>query len=274
MAVGMLIFCFLMCMAAVSSMEEGFFGHHQERYHEPRNIYIDLGANDGSTIVSFMTKLVQTDTGKDGSSALQGGWLGLLNGTSGRSIAPSTWDVIAVEANEQHTDKVRKRGFDLLNANQINSMVFYNGTAIACKDGFIDFIWDSKWGGFAGATTMTESKSAVGKKVHVPSVDIVTLFRKERVHVGDFVVLKIDVEGAEYDIVRRILLTGTWRLIDKLAVEWHHAAEFVFGAPDPKDRDYKQRMDTHSKYKAQYETLVWMIEGLGEHGPQLFTWGR
>ena len=67
---------------------------------------------------------------------------------------------------------------------------------------------------------MKESAAANGHVVTVPCVDIVTLFRREHITVDDFVVLKIDVEGAEYDIMRRIIVTGLYRLVDKLAVEW------------------------------------------------------
>eukprot|EP01012_Entosiphon_sulcatum_P024464 TRINITY_DN29624_c0_g1_i2.p1 TRINITY_DN29624_c0_g1~~TRINITY_DN29624_c0_g1_i2.p1 ORF type:complete len:300 (-),score=50.90 TRINITY_DN29624_c0_g1_i2:31-930(-) len=45
------------------------------------------------------------------------------------------------------------------------------------------------------------------------------LFR--RFVLEDFVVLKLDVEGAEYAIVRSLMDTGAWRLVDEVFVEWH-----------------------------------------------------
>jgi hypothetical protein len=37
----------------------------------------------------------------------------------------------------------------------------------------------------------------------------------------DFVFLKIDIEGFEFEIVRRLLVTGILEhLVDKIAVEW------------------------------------------------------
>lgn len=61
----------------------------------------------------------------------------------------------------------------------------------------------------------------MGKKVPIQLLDISTLFSKLRIRRDDFVFLKMDVEGLEYDLVRRLLVTGILsNLIDKIAVEW------------------------------------------------------
>ena len=61
----------------------------------------------------------------------------------------------------------------------------------------------------------------MGKKVPIRLLDIVTLLRAARVRSEDFVFVKMDIEGLEYDIVRRLLVTGVLnQLIDKIAVEW------------------------------------------------------
>ncbi|RYH05723.1 hypothetical protein EON65_43940 [archaeon] len=56
----------------------------------------------------------------------------------------------------------------------------------------------------------------------------------------------------------------------------HHGAYFVFGNPgsDTKAQNYQKRLTTHQKYKKQYESLVWMIEGLDEKSMKMFNWGR
>ncbi len=62
--------------------------------------------------------------------------------------------------------------------------------------------------------------------------------------------------------------------MSKLAISRHHTAYFVFGKPDnPKDPKYEQRLANHEKYKARYEALQWMMEGL-EDGPLMYDWGR
>lgn len=214
--IGLLGVCLFACVMG----QEGHHGNHQRasghHHHTPRNIYIDLGTNDGASISSFINQLQSQGVATDGSSAVKGGWAALIN--TSRTL--DTWDVIAIEANEEQTPRVRRIQTKLLAEQKVRSMVFYNGTAIGCKDGTVEFIWDSPTIGQAGSTIMSESKSAVGKVVSVPMLDIVTLFRKEHIHVNDFVVVKMDIEGAEYDLVRRILLTNIWKFIDKLAVEW------------------------------------------------------
>jgi FkbM family methyltransferase len=38
---------------------------------------------------------------------------------------------------------------------------------------------------------------------------------------GDYVILKLDVEGAEYPLLRKMIRDGTIDLIDELLIEWH-----------------------------------------------------
>ncbi len=67
----------------------------------------------------------------------------------------------------------------------------------------------------------SDSLSAVGKKVPIRLLDIISLFRAAKVRTEDFVFVKMDIEGLEYDIVRRLLVTGLLSyLVDKIAVEW------------------------------------------------------
>ena len=194
--------------------------HHPIKHHVSRNIYIDLGANNGDSITAFVNKAFSGSLEIDGSSAVQGGWKTLLSRPDGTAIDPKSWNIIAFEANIGFTNKLQAIERNLTDGKYVSSIKIYNGTAISTSDGTIDFVWDSKYGAFSGATTMKESFSAVGRTITVPKVDIVTLFRKEHITVDDFVVVKVDIEGAEYDLVRRIITSGIYRYIDKLAVEW------------------------------------------------------
>ncbi len=194
--------------------------HHTIKHHVSRNIYIDLGANNGDSITAFVDKVFTGSLANDGSSAVQGGWKTLLSRPDGTAIDPKSWNIIAFEANIGFTNKLQAIERNLTDGKYVSSIKIYNGTAISTSDGTIDFVWDSKYGAFSGATTMKESFSAVGRTITVPKVDIVTLFRKEHITVDDFVVVKVDIEGAEYDLVRRIITSGIYRYIDKLAVEW------------------------------------------------------
>ena len=65
----------------------------------------------------------------------------------------------------------------------------------------------------------------------------------------DYVVLKVDIEGAEFDVLRRIISHGMLHLIDILAVEWHDENGWVFGNDE-----------TLSKfYKKQHECINWIV---------------
>lgn len=76
---------------------------------------------------------------------------------------------------------------------------------------------------------MNESASAVGKRVNVTAVDIVTFFKNLQIRKIDEVVVKMDVEGAEYALCRRMIEYCLFPLIDRMAIEWHHHNDFVLG---------------------------------------------
>ena len=68
----------------------------------------------------------------------------------------------------------------------------------------------------------SDSLSAVGKKVPIRLLDISALFRGLRIRAEDFVFVKMDIEGLEYDIVRKMVVSGMLdHLVDKIAVEWY-----------------------------------------------------
>lgn len=185
-----------------------------------RKIFIDLGTNDGTSVKQFVSGATGSNTAADGSKSLVGGWESFLSGVS--EYNSTGWDIIALEANDQHLPSLTALKANLLDGNHthVDSVSLYCPTAITTKNGQVEFIWDSPDGGYAGSTLMAGSRSAVGKRVLVPALDIITLFKREKISMKDFVVVKMDVEGAEYSIVRRILLSGIWRYIDRIAVEW------------------------------------------------------
>lgn len=37
----------------------------------------------------------------------------------------------------------------------------------------------------------------------------------------DFVVVKIDIEGSEYDVIPHMVEMSAWKVIDYLLIEWH-----------------------------------------------------
>jgi len=69
--------------------------------------------------------------------------------------------------------------------------------------------------------TFSDSLSAFGVRVPIRLMDIITLLKEVRTRRQDFVFIKMDIEGLEYDVVRKLIVTGMLaNQIDKIAVEW------------------------------------------------------
>ena len=185
-----------------------------------RYIYIDIGTNDGTSIQSFV-RGIYGGLSTDGSQVIKGGWKHVLEGCNFQNNTV-LWHIVAVEANPRYTNQIQQLKTDLLQKKAIHSMSLYTGVAISTYNGHIDLILDGtgNFPGDAGASTMKESKSAVGRHVQVQALDILTLFKREQITRRDFVVVKVDIEGGEYAVVRKILLFNLWQYIDRLAVEW------------------------------------------------------
>ncbi|XP_066265371.1 uncharacterized protein [Branchiostoma lanceolatum] len=86
---------------------------------------------------------------------------------------------------------------------------------------------DMQWGGgslfaFADekADTKTGGKRQLSHHRTVPTVDL-SRWIQENTAVEDYVIFKLDVEGAEYDILKKMLEDGTFKWVDKYYGEYH-----------------------------------------------------
>ncbi|XP_070580600.1 uncharacterized protein [Ptychodera flava] len=85
---------------------------------------------------------------------------------------------------------------------------------------------DKHWGGGSLFVSKNESDRQDGGdrrlsyRKTVPSIDLSSWLRETFNH-RDYVILKLDVEGAEYSILRKMMLDGTIHLVDKLYGEYH-----------------------------------------------------
>ena len=235
--------------------------------------YIDAGANDGSSVLSFLGQQNKTlNTAFDGSRKAPGFEtlrLGLENTTSG--IRSGAWHVYAFEANPFHNERLTQQRQQLLASGAVKTYKLFNATALSCTDGNVEFFLDNFETGSAGSTLRADSKSAKGRKIKIISVDVVTLFRTEQFRSKDVVVLKMDIEGAEYDVMRRLIVSGLLaRYVDKVLVEWHHDAWQVFGHTG-NDTDTAGNA-LHYKYKKQYETIMALLADAGL-ADRVSNWG-
>jgi len=222
-----------------------------------RKIYIDLGTNEGSSVRYFMdpaTTKTQKDTAKFyDTEVIGGGKSGSLQGKGQDGL----WHVIIVEANVKFKPSLEEvRNDYFVKRKMAQSFHLYAPTAIATHDGEITFYLDSlDEGGFEGSTTMKDSFSAIGANVSVPALDIVSLFDKHHITTQDFVILKMDVEGLEYDLLRHMFMQGLHKRIDILAAEYHDDNEWVFGRDKTAD-ELKKKV----KYKQARHCLKWMMD--------------
>ncbi|XP_078656716.1 uncharacterized protein LOC144902934 [Branchiostoma floridae x Branchiostoma belcheri] len=86
---------------------------------------------------------------------------------------------------------------------------------------------DMQWGGgslFAFADEKKDTEKGGRRQLShhrtVPTVDL-SRWIQENTAVEDYVIFKLDVEGAEYDILKKMLADGTFKWVDKYYGEFH-----------------------------------------------------
>lgn len=101
--------------------------------------------------------------------------------------------------------------------------IIYSNKAIWIYDGEIEFYIDTTHNKASGSTLKKEKKSGkldLNKPTKYPCIDfsswVLDNFSKD-----DFIVLKMDIEGAEYDVLPKMIADGSIHLIDKAYVEFH-----------------------------------------------------
>jgi FkbM family methyltransferase len=101
--------------------------------------------------------------------------------------------------------------------------VIYSGATTF--DGELKYYEPRSWGkNYKGGTTTLESKSQLNDNYLEPKSAPALDFAKwlsANIKNGTFVFIKMDIEGAEYDVIEHLLKTGAIDLISVIAVEWH-----------------------------------------------------
>lgn len=173
-----------------------------------RNVYIDLGANNGDSILSFFGM----NPNKEYPSILDA-----------ETIAQKNWLVYVFEANPAFNS-------DIVNVVQrvkskYTNVTFkiFTETAIWIYNGQVKFYLDTV-GRKRVSSSLKETHRGVIRSrkvsVNVTCIDIVSLlseFTKE-----DLVIMKIDIEGSEYEMLAHMIVNNVVELVDYLAVEYHN----------------------------------------------------
>lgn len=145
------------------------------------NVYIDLGCHDGKTVEEFRN------------------W---------RKLAfpfMKEWEIYAYDPNPE----VKKK-WDIIK----DENTFFFQQAVWIKAGEFDFALDGQ-----GSTLMKGKKGAWdGEVIKVRAINIMNILEQ---FCEDFVVVKMDTEGAEFPVLNKLLDDGTIDIIDVLLVEFH-----------------------------------------------------
>lgn len=157
----------------------------------PKCMFIDLGAANGNSFQQFLANAYGP----------------VANCPSGQ------WEALLVEANPQFTPAL-----NAVATQYPGSVHAYGSTAAYMCQGTTSFSIDpdvahNHWGSSMktnhGSTTVT-----------VPTINVVQLI-SETVSPGDWVILKVDIEGAEYDVIPCLSQFAQANLVDIMFLEEH-----------------------------------------------------
>ena len=125
----------------------------------------------------------------------------------------SAFHIVAFEAETKYNATYKGRRVELVNA------------AVWTQDTVIS--WGRKFVVNSGAKLPAASTR--------PAVDIASFLRK-RATLDDYVVVKLDIEGAEYQVVPHLLAQGVAPLIDEMFIEFHTEINSCCKPPNDKGR--------------------------------------
>jgi len=165
----------------------------------PRCVFIDLGAADGNSFNVFL---------KDG------------YGPVGK--CPSVqWSAVLVEANPRFDSKLGTVG----NAHPGQISVMSSHAAYMCEGQtsfYLDTVNTAKnfWGSSMSNNHPDVKASGAKQKVTVPTLNLNRVLYEQTIP-GDWVMVKMDIEGSEFDVLPCVAKSPSASLIDRLYLEQH-----------------------------------------------------
>ena len=128
----------------------------------------------------------------------------------------------------------------------------------------------SKWGGGSLFTFTTQSQSkyrGLKREVEVPTFDL-SQFIADNFHESDEVILKIDIEGAEYSVIDKMLTDGTFKYVDNFFLEFHDWRPT--GWSQKQKDDLRARMETSGVFYEQWDAEYPKVPAGIEWNPKIF----
>jgi len=166
---------------------------------KPRCVFIDLGAADGNTFAEFMN-------GKYGPVA---------NCPSGE------WSAVLVEANPRFNEKLAAVG----TSQAVGSVDIKSSTAAYMCEGQTSFFLDTvntakNYWGSSMSSSHTDVQASGKTKVTVPTMNLNRVLYEHTI-ASDWVMVKMDIEGSEFDVLPCVAQSASASLIDRLYLEQH-----------------------------------------------------
>jgi len=177
----------------------------------PKCIFVDLGAADGNTFRSF----------------LNDGFGPVANCPSG-----GQWEAFLVEANPRFNAPLQE-----LAARYPGSVHAMSSTAAYMCQAQTSFFLDTAnvgqnyWGSSMSSSHPDAQKSGL-QKVTVPTANINRILAENTIP-GDWVMLKMDIEGSEWDVMPCIAAAPASSLIDRFYIETHSNSWSLSGTTTP-----------------------------------------
>jgi len=103
-------------------------------------------------------------------------------------------------------------------SNDKHEILLFNSTIITDYDGYIDFWISGNTLGSSVVKAHPDVKNSKQKETK-PCVDLARLLKLY--NKNDFVVVKMDIEGAEWELLLHLIKENVLGLIDVLAIEYH-----------------------------------------------------
>lgn len=152
-----------------------------------RKLYLDLGANNGLTVRAFLE-------------------------------SDPDFSVVAFEPNPELARSLRS--VYASPGDNVHIMEY----AVWIADGVTRFFLGSD---SDQSSTVLEGKAQTKRwrvdysnSITVQTIDFDRWLR-ENISEQDYVIAKMDIEGAEYKVLQRMMLSGSLKLLDEIRVEWH-----------------------------------------------------
>jgi len=201
----------------------------------PRTVFYDFGVNSGSNI-KMVFGLLKPEKDFENGLAVEGEACAKCGGCI----------IYGFEANPSWNERLQDLAKEILELNNKNKdnpcwkpvdIKMFTETAIWINDTTLTFHGEKD---SVGASAIW----ATHQPMHIVKAVNITRFIEETCDPSDYCVMKMDVEGSEFVLMKALIKSGMVARLDKLFVEWH--AQYMPG--------------DQALYKQYQTTMAWLLD--------------